>query len=121
KQIGAVSQGFDGESAAAFILLLPKLEKIGHQYGLAVSASDVKAMFPGSTDLAESTVQAARGSVLFTRLRQHPKAAKQVEHLLKNADVDLNPRYGQWIHGQGPTKQLSPWIKQVKNDSPATS
>lgn len=111
KQIGTVAQGFDGESATAFMLLLPQLEKIGQKYGITVSEADVTAMFPKSLQLSDATIRTARGSVLFTKLNQNPAAAKDVQNLLKNADVTLNPRYGQWVKGEGPTNNLAPWIK----------
>lgn len=123
KQISAVSPqgGFDGQSATAFILLLPKLEAIGHKYGIVVSPTDVRKMFPKSTDLAEPTIKAARGSLLFTRLQQQPQAKQKVIKLLRDADVNLNPRYGQWVQGKGPKKDLSPWIKQQSNSTAAAA
>ncbi|TWP33475.1 hypothetical protein [Leekyejoonella antrihumi] len=121
KQIGTVSQGFDGESATAFMLLLPKLEQIGQKYGIAVSEAQVRAMFPASMDLSSATVTTARGSVLFTKLAQNAQAQPAVAKLLKTADVQLNPRYGQWVKGKGPTQDLAPWIKSAtKSTATAT-
>ena len=116
-QIGKVSPGFDGESATAFMLLLPDLEQIGHKYGIAVSEGQVRGMFPKSMDLSDATVQAARGSVLFTQIKQKPQALKEMQKLLKTAQVKLNPRYGQWEKGKGPQKALAPWIKANKTST----
>ncbi len=116
KQISTVSQqGVDGESATAFILLLPKLEKIGQKHGVVVSVSQIRSAFPKNTDLKPATIKAARGSMLFGQLQQ--SAPKQVAKLLKNADVKLNPRYGRWVKGKGPSLDKSPWVKTVSQKS----
>lgn len=118
-QIGKVAPGFDGESATAFILLLPKLEQIGHKFGVTVSAADAKAALPHTPDPTNATVEAARGSLLFTKLQNLPQGQQAIKKLLETADVQLNPRYGQWVKGKGPTKNLAPWIKQVATSGTA--
>lgn len=106
-----VNKDFDAQSAVVFLALNPQLSKLAGQYGVATSATQAKAAFPATVkNPSTSAVQVVQASMDFQNLRSSEQGEPALEKLINTADVQLNPRYGTWKKGYGPTSTPGNWM-----------
>lgn len=109
----APQSNFDNASAAVFLVLGDSLSTLAKKYGVYNSTAQAKAIFRSLKSPSASAVEAVQGSLNFTALRDDAKGNAALQSLVTKADVKLNPRYGTWVKGQGPTTTVGNWIKST--------
>ena len=106
-----VNADFDSQSAAVFLALNPKLTALAGKYGVATSDAQAKAAFPATVkNPSTSAVSVVQSSMDFQALRSSEQGQPALANLINTADVQLNPRYGTWQKGVGPTSVAPNWI-----------
>lgn len=106
-----VNAEFDSQSAAVFLALNPQLTRLAGQYGVATSAAQAKAAFPATVkNPSQSAIDVVQSSMDFQNLRSSEQGQPALAKLISTADVQLNPRYGTWKKGVGPTSTVPNYI-----------
>ena len=106
-----VNAGFDSQSAAVFLALNPRLTELAGKYGVATSEAQAKAVFPTTViNPSASAISVVQSSMDFQALRSSEQGQPALANLITSADVQLNPRYGTWKKGDGPTSTAPNWI-----------
>lgn len=115
-----VNADFDSQSAAVFLALNPQLSQLAGKYGVATSAAQAKAAFPATVkNPSTSAISVVQSSMDFQALRSSQQGQPALAKLISTADVQLNPRYGTWQKGTGPTSIAPNWISA--SPAPAAS
>ncbi|KYH45697.1 hypothetical protein [Branchiibius sp. NY16-3462-2] len=106
-----VNAQFDSQSAAVFLALNPQLSQLAGKYGVATSTAQAKAAFPATVkNPSTSAISVVQSSMDFQALRSSEQGQPALAKLISTADVELNPRYGTWQKGVGPTSVAPNWI-----------
>ncbi|MDE9364335.1 hypothetical protein PZ938_01840 [Luteipulveratus sp. YIM 133132] len=109
----APQTGFDGQSAAIFLALRPKLNELAARYDLGVSRDQAEKALQPVADPSNAGIDAVQSNLTFGTLRDNPRSQTALATLVRSADIKLNPRYGRWSKG-GPVEagKLNNWLKQ---------
>lgn len=109
-----VNQDFDAQSAVVFLALNPKLSQLAGQYGVATSKAQAQAAFPATVkNPSASAVQVVQASMDFQNLRSSEQGEPALGKLIGTANVQMNPRYGTWKKGYGPTSVPGNWFSKT--------
>ncbi len=103
---------FDPQSAIAYLVLGPSINDLAKKYGVYVSADQARAQFK-KTQPSQAAVDTVQSNLNMTNLRDNDKGSAAFNNLLQKAKVSMNPRYGQWVVGEGPNSDDGNWIKPV--------
>lgn len=107
--------GITGQQAAVLLVLEPEVSKIAGRYGATTTESEVEQEYanrlPEGKSLNPATVSVLKSNAQLNKLAngQNKKGAAQVMKLVQNADIDLNPRYGEFSE-KGVRKAPTNWI-----------
>lgn len=114
--------GITGQQAAVLMVLEPEVTKIAARYGARTTASEVDQEFttrlPEGKSLNPATVRVLIANTQLNKLAnsQNKRASSQVLKLIRTADIDLNPRYGEFSE-KGVRKAPTNWIDAAASKS----
>lgn len=107
--------GISGQQAAVLLVLEPEVSKIAARYGATTTDSEVDQEFssrlPEGKKLNPATVRVLKSNAQLNKLvnGQNKQGAAKVTKLIKTADVQLNPRYGEFS-AKGVRNAPTNWI-----------
>ncbi|GAB3588520.1 hypothetical protein [Calidifontibacter terrae] len=110
---------FDPQSAIAYLVLGPSINDLAKKYGVFVSTAQAKAQFK-TVEPSQAAVSTVQSNLNMGNLQNSATGSAAFGKLLKTAKVKMNPRYGQWVAGQGPNSGDGNWIKQTALTTPAS-
>lgn len=97
--------GITGQQAAVLLALEPEVSKLAARYGARMSASQVQEQYstqmPRGVDLNDAAVRTLQSSAQLGALTngKDPRGAQAAQKLITGADIELNPRYGEYNKG----------------------
>ncbi|WP_018158244.1 hypothetical protein [Demetria terragena] len=116
------NSGITGQQAAVLMVLEPEITKVAARNNATVSPSQVREEYatqmPKGATLSDPAVRTILASVQLRALGAKGQAvATQTQKLVTTADIDLNPRYGEFDKGNMRPTAAS-WIKPTAPTSP---
>lgn len=112
-----VNKDFDAQSAVVFLALNPRLSTLAGQYGVATSKAQATAAFPAAVkNPSTAAIEVVQASMDFQNLRSSAQGQPALDKLIATADVRMNPRYGTWKKGYGPTSLPGNWMSATPTD-----
>lgn len=120
----ATGYGIDPTNVAQVLSIGPEIVKAGKAHGVVLSDTYLRNKYHKS-QLSDVAVEALRVNDISQQLSNSGDLTDADTKKIAGQDATLNPRYGAWVKGTGPTKAAEPWISptptaaQVPNGHPA--
>lgn len=114
----ATGYGIDPANVAQVLSIGPEIIKAGKAHGLVYSDSYLRNKY-NKSPLSGVAVEALRVNDISQRLSDSGNLTKADAKKIAAQDATLNPRYGVWVKGTGPTKAAEPWISATPTGSGA--
>ncbi|MBB2894641.1 outer membrane murein-binding lipoprotein Lpp [Flexivirga oryzae] len=105
----ATGYGIDPANVAQVLSIGPEIIKVGEKNGVVFSDSYLRNKYKKST-LSDVAVEALRVNDISQTLSNAGNLTKADTEKIAAQNATLNPRYGSWVKGTGPTTAPEPWI-----------
>lgn len=112
----ATGLGIEPANVAQVLSIGPEIVKVGAAHGVVFSDSYLRNKY-NKSPLSEVALEALRVNDISTQLSNSGNLTKADVAKIGAQNAMLNPRYGTWVKGKGPTVAPEPWISQA----PATA
>jgi len=105
----ATGYGIDPANVAQVLSIGPEIIKAGKKHGVVYSDSYLRNKYKKSP-LSDVAVEALRVNDISQTLSNAGNLTKADTKKIAAQNATLNPRYGSWVKGTGPTSAPEPWI-----------
>lgn len=113
-----------GARTAVVLALAPTINRMAARHGVSMSQDEARRAFAegrtGRTPSAEALTALATESEVSRLVNGKAAGQQEVNRVLDRADIELNPRYGQWRKGGAYGPAPADWIVPSAPASPAS-
>lgn len=113
----ATGYGIDPANVAQVLSIGPEIIKAGKRHGVVYSDTYLRDKY-NKSKLSEVAVEALRVNDISQTLSDAGNLTKADTEKIGAQDATLNPRYGTWVKGTGPTTAPEPWISAAPSAGP---
>lgn len=113
---GANAATFDAKTAITYLLFADEFQRVAGENGGAVSAAQARGEFAQRKVNNPSTaaVTALRSNIALGNIGRNPQGVAEINKLLQQQSVQVNPRFGTWSKSNGVIATNEPWILSAK-------
>lgn len=112
KAFGPSAAEFDARSAITYLVFADDFQRIAGKAGGAISMGEARKEFTQRklSDPSTAALNALRSNIALNAIGRSPQGQQEIGRIVKEASVQVNPRFGKWDGVKGVIDPAQPWI-----------